>query len=155
MPEPAAHLFIFYFALLSEVTPPTALSCLAVSAVTGGDPYRTMWITWRYALPAFVVPFLFALPGGMACCWWAPGRRCVLATATAVAGIAALVGGVAGWWGAALAGLARADGGGRACCCSPPIPAPDAVGALLAGAVRALAAAGRRRSSCRPRRATP
>lgn len=98
VPEPAAHLFIFYFALLSEVTPPTALSCLAVSAVTGGDPYRTMWQTWRYALPAFVVPFLFALPGGMALLLVGPWPTVVLATATAVAGVAALVAGVAGHW---------------------------------------------------------
>src|SRR5690606_31390485 len=51
VPEPAAHMFIFYYSVLSEVSPPTALACFAVSAITGGNPYRIMWTTWRYALP--------------------------------------------------------------------------------------------------------
>ena len=57
----AAHMFIFYYAVLSEVTPPTALSPFAAAAITGGNPYRTMMLTWKYTLPAFVVPFLFTL----------------------------------------------------------------------------------------------
>jgi hypothetical protein len=42
--EPAAHMFIFYYAVLSEVSPPTALACVAVSAITGGNAYKTMWL---------------------------------------------------------------------------------------------------------------
>src|SRR4029077_7083572 len=37
----AAHMFLFYYAVLSEVSPPTALSPFAAAAITGGDPYRT------------------------------------------------------------------------------------------------------------------
>ena len=136
VPEPAAHLFIFYFALLSEVTPPTALSCLAVSAVTGGNPYRTMWITWRYALPAFVVPFLFALPGGMSLLLVGPWPIVVLSTITAVAGIAALVGGVGGWWGGPLRWPQRGLMVAAGLALLSPVPALDAVGALLAGTAR-------------------
>jgi TRAP transporter 4TM/12TM fusion protein len=145
VPEPAAHLFIFYFALLSEVTPPTALSCLAVSAVTGGDPYRTMWQTWRYALPAFVVPFLFALPGGMALLLVGPWPRVLLATATAIAGIAALVVGVAGYWRRPFSGLARAALVAAGLLLLAAHPGADAAGALLAGVVLALA--GRRNTT--------
>ena len=96
VPEPAAHMFIFYYALLSEVTPPTALSCMAVSAITHGNPYRTMWITWKYALPAFVVPFMFAAPGGMHLLLVGDWPHVVLAVATSLAGIAALVGAAGG-----------------------------------------------------------
>src|SRR5262249_33904997 len=41
-------MFLFYYAVLSEVTPPTALAPLAASMITGGDQYRTMWQTWKY-----------------------------------------------------------------------------------------------------------
>jgi TRAP-type uncharacterized transport system fused permease subunit len=97
VPVPAAHMFIFFYAVLSEVSPPTALSCVAVSAITGGDPYRTMWITWRYALPAFVVPFLFALPGGTALLLLGPWTDVARGVATAMVGMAALVAGAAGY----------------------------------------------------------
>jgi TRAP transporter 4TM/12TM fusion protein len=61
VPEPAAHMFIFYYAVLSDVSPPTALSPFAAAAITGGNPFRTMMLTWKYCLPAFLVPFMFTL----------------------------------------------------------------------------------------------
>ena len=68
-----AYMFIFYYAVLSEVSPPTALSAFAAAAITGGDGFRTMMLTLRYTAPAFLVPFAFVLtrerPGPAA-----PGR---------------------------------------------------------------------------------
>ena len=65
VPDFAAHMFIFYYAVLSEVSPPTALSPFAAAAITGGNPFQTMMLTWKYTLPAFLVPFAFtAEPGG-------------------------------------------------------------------------------------------
>jgi len=61
VPDFAAHMFIFYYALLSEVSPPTALSCFAAAAITRGDPYLTTLQAWKYTMPAFVVPFFFVL----------------------------------------------------------------------------------------------
>jgi TRAP-type uncharacterized transport system fused permease subunit len=61
VPDYAAHMFIFYYALLSEVSPPTALSPFAAAAITGGDPYKTTMQAWKYTMPAFVVPFFFVL----------------------------------------------------------------------------------------------
>ncbi|TWP53172.1 TRAP transporter fused permease subunit [Lentzea tibetensis] len=54
-------MFIFYYAVLSEVTPPTALAAVAAAAITGGDVLKTMWQTWKYTLPAFLVPLAFVL----------------------------------------------------------------------------------------------
>jgi len=54
-------MFIFYYAVLSEVSPPTALSPFAAAAITGGDPYNTTLQSWKYTLPAFLVPFVFVL----------------------------------------------------------------------------------------------
>jgi TRAP transporter 4TM/12TM fusion protein len=61
VPELAAHMFIFYYAVLSEVSPPTALSPMAAATLCYGDPYRTMMATLRYTLPAFLVPLAFTL----------------------------------------------------------------------------------------------
>ena len=57
----AAYMFIFYYAVLSEVSPPTALSAFAAAAITGGDGFRTMMLLVRYTAPAFLVPFAFVL----------------------------------------------------------------------------------------------
>ncbi|MBX9595135.1 MAG: TRAP transporter fused permease subunit [Roseomonas sp.] len=59
VPDYAAHMFVFYYAVLSEVSPPTALSPFAASAITGAGPYRTTLQAWKYTLPAFVLPFVF------------------------------------------------------------------------------------------------
>jgi TRAP transporter 4TM/12TM fusion protein len=61
VPNYAAHMFIFYYAVLSEVSPPTALSPFAAAAITGGSPYRTTLQAWKYTMPAFLVPFVFVL----------------------------------------------------------------------------------------------
>jgi TRAP transporter 4TM/12TM fusion protein len=61
VPDYAAHMFIFYYAVLSEVSPPTALSPFAAAAITGADPYKTTFQAWKYTLPAFLVPFVFVL----------------------------------------------------------------------------------------------
>jgi TRAP-type uncharacterized transport system fused permease subunit len=59
VPDFAAHMFIFYYAVLSEVSPPTALSPFAAAAITGGNPYKTTLQSWKYTMPAFLVPFVF------------------------------------------------------------------------------------------------
>jgi TRAP transporter 4TM/12TM fusion protein len=65
VPEHVAHLLVFYFAVLSEVSPPVGLSPTAAAAITGGDPFGAMMQAWKYSLPAFLVPFLFsATPQG-------------------------------------------------------------------------------------------
>lgn len=59
--EPAAHMFIFYYAVLADVSPPTALAPFAAAALTGGNPFKTTMLAWKYCLPAFLVPFMFTL----------------------------------------------------------------------------------------------
>ena len=66
VPDYAAHMFIFYYAVLSEVSPPTALSPFAAAAITGGSPYLTTMQAWKYTMPAFLVPFVFVCdPAGV------------------------------------------------------------------------------------------
>jgi TRAP transporter 4TM/12TM fusion protein len=98
VPDAAAHMFIFYYAVLSEVSPPTALSPFAAAAITGGNPFRTMMLTWKYTLPAFLVPFAFTLsPEGMGLLLQADARSIAWASGTAIIGVAALAAGLGGW----------------------------------------------------------
>ncbi|MBA2775894.1 MAG: TRAP transporter large permease subunit, partial [Chloroflexia bacterium] len=99
VPEVAAHMFIFYYAVLSEVSPPTALAPFAASAITGGNPFKTMMMTWKYTLPAFVVPFMFTLDteDGITLLAYGATSDIVIATVTACLGIVAMVAGVGGW----------------------------------------------------------
>jgi TRAP transporter 4TM/12TM fusion protein len=98
VPLPAAHMFVFYYAILSEVSPPVALSPFAAAAITGGNPYKTMMLTWKYALPCFLVPFMFTQPGGLAMLWRdTTVIEAVVASVSAIAGIIAIVSGVGGY----------------------------------------------------------
>ena len=106
VPDFAAHMFIFYYAVLSEVSPPTALSPFAAAAITGGDPYKTTLQCWKYTVPAFLVPFMFVLApegqglllmGSTKALAVADGWSIAQVTLTAAVGIAALAGGFQGW----------------------------------------------------------
>ncbi len=98
VPAPAAAMFVFYYSVLSEVTPPTALAAVGASAVTGGQAIPTMWQTLRYAAPAFLVPIVFVLTGpGEYLLGRGPAIGVVWATAAACVGIAALSFAVGGW----------------------------------------------------------
>ena len=113
VPDYAAHMFIFYYAVLSEVSPPTALSPFAAAAITGGDPYKTTLQSWKYTLPAFLVPFVFVLdPDGVGLLLKMPPggtwMTIVLITLKAALGLAALAAAAQGW------ALRRATMGERA-----------------------------------------
>jgi TRAP transporter 4TM/12TM fusion protein len=98
VPDFAAHMFIFYYAVLSEVSPPTALSPFAAAALTGGNPFRTMILTWKYTLPAFVVPFVFTLrPEGAGLLLHGSWSSVLGATFSAATGIATLAATFGGW----------------------------------------------------------
>jgi len=98
VPDFAAHMFIFYYALLSEVSPPTALSCFAAAALTGGNPYKTTMMAWKYTLPAFLFPFTFVLdPSGVGLLLKGPIGNMLWVIFTAFAGIFCLAAGVDGW----------------------------------------------------------
>jgi len=99
VPDFAAHMFVFYYAILSEVSPPTALSCFAAAALTKGNPYKTTMYAWKYTLPAFIVPFMFTLdPKGVGILLKGPVVDVIWTTFTAFIGIAALAGGVENWF---------------------------------------------------------
>jgi TRAP transporter 4TM/12TM fusion protein len=142
VPDYAAHMFVFYYAVLSEVSPPTALSPFAAAAITGGDPYRTTLQSWKYTLPAFVVPFVFVLdPAGVGLLLKTPADgswpHVAWIALTACVGISALAAGTQRWLFAACGPLERAALVVSGLLLIYPAPAADAVG-LTGVAVVAL-----------------
>jgi TRAP-type uncharacterized transport system fused permease subunit len=88
---PEAYMFIFYYAVLSEVSPPTALAAVAAAAITGGNAYKTMIMTAKYTLPAFLVPLAFVLtPNGQGLIGAGSVGRILLVTAISAVAVAAL-----------------------------------------------------------------
>ncbi|MFP4374033.1 MAG: TRAP transporter permease [Spirochaetaceae bacterium] len=55
-----AHMFVFYFGIFANITPPVALAAFAGAGISGGDPNRTGFIAMKLSLAGFLVPFLFA-----------------------------------------------------------------------------------------------
>jgi TRAP transporter 4TM/12TM fusion protein len=56
---PAAHMFAFYFAILSAITPPVALAVFAAAGLAKSDVWQTGWAAVRVGLPGFIIPFMF------------------------------------------------------------------------------------------------
>ena len=107
VPDFAAHMFIFYYAVLSEVSPPTALSPFAAAAICKGNPYKTTLQTWKYVAPAILVPFMFVLDksgvslllmGSSSALEQADWMQIAWISFTAVIGIICLAGGLQGWF---------------------------------------------------------
>jgi TRAP transporter 4TM/12TM fusion protein len=136
VPDVAAHMFIFYYAVLSEVSPPTALSPFAAAALTGGNPFETMMLTWKYTLPAFLVPFVFTLtPEGLGVLLKGGVFAIVTSTISAAAGIALLAAAFGGWIrrSATLTERILAGAGGMLLCYAAPWA--DLAGLTLAALV--------------------
>jgi TRAP-type uncharacterized transport system fused permease subunit len=96
--EPAAHMFLFYYAVLAEVSPPTALAPFAAAAITRGEPFATMMQAWKYCLPAFLVPFMFCLaPEGVGLLFQGSAAQIAWTLATASLAVTALAAAFGGW----------------------------------------------------------
>ncbi|MBE2895076.1 TRAP transporter permease [Spirabiliibacterium falconis] len=59
IPVLVAHMFVFYFGIFANITPPVALAAFAGAGISGGDPMKTGWQSLRLALAGFIVPFMF------------------------------------------------------------------------------------------------
>lgn len=81
VPVLAAHLFVFYFGLLADVTPPVALAGFAASGIAQSDPFRTGLEGFRFGFAKYAVPFLFLIHPGLLL----DGNVLTIVTATAAA----------------------------------------------------------------------
>jgi len=65
IPVLAAHMFVFYFGIVADITPPVALAAYAGSAIAGSNPLKTGINATRLAIAAFIIPYIFALNPAM------------------------------------------------------------------------------------------
>ncbi len=105
VPILAAHMFIFYFAVISSITPPVALASFAAAGMAQADPWKTSWIALKMGLATFIVPFMF---------FYAPVLLMkgewidiVQATLTASIGVWFLAGSTEAWFGGKLSNPLR------------------------------------------------
>jgi TRAP transporter 4TM/12TM fusion protein len=96
IPPLTAHFFVFYFAVISAITPPVALAAYAAAAIAGTDPLRTSVTAFRIGLAAFIVPFMaFYSPAMLMQGEWHAVLRVAL---TASVGVYLLSAAVQGWF---------------------------------------------------------
>jgi len=97
--DPAAHLFALYFAILSAITPPVALSVFAAAGIAGANMWSAGLAAVRAAAPAYIVPFMFVYEPALLFIvdegqhWY----HALWPIATAMIGVIALSGGLFGW----------------------------------------------------------
>ena len=100
-----AHMFIFYFAVVSAITPPVALASFAAAAIAKSDPWKTAFISVKMGLAVFIVPFMF---------FYSPlllGQGTLLqilpVLATALVGVLLLACATEGWFGGRIGWILR------------------------------------------------
>jgi TRAP transporter 4TM/12TM fusion protein len=150
---PAAAMFVFYYSVLSEVTPPTALAAVGASAITGGRTVPTMWQALKYALPAFLAPIAFVLTGpGEYLLARGPFLGIVWTSVVAMLAVVALAVATGGW----VPGVGPANPASRALGAIAGLlllylaPITIALGIVALGLAAGVAAASRRRAGTDP-----
>jgi TRAP transporter 4TM/12TM fusion protein len=127
-----AHLFVFYFAILSGITPPLCATVFIAAAMAQTNWLRAAMVALRLALAAFIVPFLLVYHPELILV--GEPLAIVLAVATGVVGTVALAAGVIGWLLAPANPLVRVALGAAAAALIWPGLASDAAGVLLLAA---------------------
>lgn len=96
IPMLAAHMFVFYFGIVADITPPVALAAYAGSAIAKSNPLKTGVIATKLAIAAFIVPYIFALNPAMLIIDTAP-LQVVQIVVTSLFGIFGLSAGLEGY----------------------------------------------------------
>ena len=97
VPPLAAHMFVFYYACLSALTPPVAVAAYAAGAIAKAPVWNVGWVSVKFAIAGFIIPYMFVygpsllLMGGSV-------LEIILAFITALLGTLFLAGGVQGWF---------------------------------------------------------
>lgn len=97
VPDLSAHLFVFYFGIIADITPPVALAAFAAAGVSGGEPLRTGVNSAKLAIAAFIIPYMFVLSPEllMIDTTW---TYLVWVVFTAISGMLAIGAGIIGYW---------------------------------------------------------
>jgi TRAP transporter 4TM/12TM fusion protein len=150
---PAAHMFAFYFAILSAITPPVALAVFAAASLAKANMWQSGFAAMRAAAPAYIVPFMFVYEPLLLLIvndWGSAWPFVVWSVITASVGVICLAASLFGWlftlasvWHRVLLFIA-------ALCLIKPGLITDAVGLILLAVVTAAQLVARRRGATSP-----
>lgn len=97
IPVLAGHMFVFYFGIVADITPPVALAAFAATGISGGDPIKTGINASKLAIAAFIIPYMFILQPQLLMIdtnFW----ELILILITAFAGMISIGAGMIGFW---------------------------------------------------------
>lgn len=106
VPDLSAHMFVFYFGIIADITPPVALAAFAAAGVSGGEPIRTGILSSKLAIAAFIIPYIFVISPQLMLIdtTWI---EAIWVISTAFVGMIAIGAGMIGYWMRALSWLER------------------------------------------------
>ncbi len=130
VPILVAHMFIFYFAVISAITPPVALASFAAAGMAQADPWKTSWIALKMGLATFIVPFMFYYSPILL--WKGSMAEIAQAAVSGCIGVWFLAGSTEGWFGGKLALPLRVLLFGAALCLIHPGTVTDLIGLGIA-----------------------
>lgn len=93
----SAHLFVFYFGIIADITPPVALAAFAASGISGGDPIKTGVTSAKLAIAAFIIPYMFVFNPALLMID-SSLLEIIWVTFTAIVGMVAIGAGMIGFW---------------------------------------------------------
>jgi TRAP transporter 4TM/12TM fusion protein len=93
----SAHLFVFYFGIIADITPPVALAAFAAAGISGGDPIKTGVTSAKLAIAAFIIPYMFVFNPAMLM-MGASIPEILWVVFTAIIGMIAIGAGMIGFW---------------------------------------------------------
>ncbi|MEG0803322.1 MAG: DUF3394 domain-containing protein, partial [Pygmaiobacter sp.] len=102
----AANMFVFYFGIVADITPPVALAAYAGAAIAKADPMKTAFTATRLAIAAFIIPYIFAYDNAMLFID-TNAIDVILIVITSVAGMFAIAAGMEGFMFRKLKGWVR------------------------------------------------
>ncbi|MGH7277575.1 MAG: TRAP transporter permease, partial [Candidatus Rokuibacteriota bacterium] len=149
----AAHLFLFYFGMLSLITPPNCLATFTAAAIARADFWKTGWTGMKLGIVAYIVPFVFVFHPALI--FEGSAADVALAAATAAAGVVLLAIGCVGYLFRPLGAPKRALFIAAGLLLIPPPSDAVWLGANLAGLAGGLALVGWERSGARGDRRAP
>ncbi|WOV88447.1 TRAP transporter permease [Sporosarcina oncorhynchi] len=93
----SAHMFVFYFGIIADITPPVALAAFAASGISGGDPIKTGFTSAKLAIAAFIIPYMFVFNPALLMID-SSLFEIIWVTFTAIVGMIAIGAGMIGFW---------------------------------------------------------
>ncbi len=138
IPLLAAHMFVFYFGIVADITPPVALAAYAGSAIAKSNPMKTAVTATRLAIGAFIIPYVFALNSAMLFIGDITVFSVILIVVTSLIGMLGVSAGLTGYGVGHMHWTLRILSIGAGMCLIEPSPLTDVIGIAVLAVVLLL-----------------